>query len=203
MNTMKNYLQSAIAWTGALLTGASAAVAPSAEEALTITLPGLAPRVDSAFNRQGLVFEPNMGQTDAEVQFLARGPGYQLFLTATEAVMVLNPGSDSPDTPPGFGVRQPSAALWDEPSLREDHEFTELTNAFQPLPRSRSHGFVRDGFVTKFAAEGKSVIYSTYFGGSDHDGVGAVAGMALGPDGTFWIAGSCHSRGLATAGAFH
>jgi hypothetical protein len=98
----------AIALTGALVIGASAAIAPAAEEVVTVALPGLAPRVDSAFSRQRLVFEPNLGQTDAEVQFLARGPGYQLFLTATEAVMVLNPGSDSPDTPPGFGVRQPS-----------------------------------------------------------------------------------------------
>jgi hypothetical protein len=35
----------------ALVIGASAAIAPYADEALTIALPGLAPRVDSAFNR--------------------------------------------------------------------------------------------------------------------------------------------------------
>src|SRR5262249_55971859 len=40
-----------------------------------------------------LAFEANQGQTDAEVNFLARGPGYALFLTPDEAVLSLQPGS--------------------------------------------------------------------------------------------------------------
>ena len=39
-----------------------------------------------------LHFEPNQGQTDPAVQFLARGPGYGLFLTPTEAVLSLHRG---------------------------------------------------------------------------------------------------------------
>ena len=35
-----------------------------------------------------LHFEANQGQTDSEVKFLARGSGYTLFLTSTEAVLV-------------------------------------------------------------------------------------------------------------------
>ncbi|HLJ95048.1 MAG TPA: SBBP repeat-containing protein [Gemmataceae bacterium] len=38
-----------------------------------------------------LRFEANQGQTDAAVRFLAHGPGYNLFLTSTEAVLVLGP----------------------------------------------------------------------------------------------------------------
>lgn len=38
-----------------------------------------------------LFFEPNQGQTDARVKFLARGNGYGLFLTADEAVLELQP----------------------------------------------------------------------------------------------------------------
>src|SRR5437867_6462980 len=34
-------------------------------------------------------FEKNAGQTDHQVEFLARGPGYTLFLTATQAVFSL------------------------------------------------------------------------------------------------------------------
>ena len=34
-----------------------------------------------------LSFEPNLGQTDAGVRFLAHGPGYTLFLTRSEAVL--------------------------------------------------------------------------------------------------------------------
>ena len=36
-----------------------------------------------------LTFEVNEGQTDDRVDFLARGPGYNIFLTATEAVFAL------------------------------------------------------------------------------------------------------------------
>lgn len=32
-------------------------------------------------------FEPNVGQADARVQYLARGKGYTLFLTATEVAI--------------------------------------------------------------------------------------------------------------------
>lgn len=37
---------------------------------------------------QPLVFEPNQGQTDPEVQWIARGPGYHLFLTSDGATIV-------------------------------------------------------------------------------------------------------------------
>src|SRR5260370_5570998 len=43
------------------------------------------------FARTPLTFEANQGQTDAQVQYLARGPGYTLFLTAAEAVLALRP----------------------------------------------------------------------------------------------------------------
>ncbi|HEV7798702.1 MAG TPA: hypothetical protein VGO73_11125, partial [Pyrinomonadaceae bacterium] len=40
-----------------------------------------------------LTFQPNHGQADAAVKFLSRGPGYQLFLTATQAVFSLRPAA--------------------------------------------------------------------------------------------------------------
>ena len=40
-----------------------------------------------------LSFEANKGQTDAPVAFLARGQGYTLFLTSTEAVLSLTKSS--------------------------------------------------------------------------------------------------------------
>ncbi len=46
--------------------------------------------VQEKFGQLPLQFEANHGQTDASVHFLSRGPGYTLFLTATEAVMVLS-----------------------------------------------------------------------------------------------------------------
>lgn len=41
------------------------------------------------FGEIGLSFEANQGQADEQVQFLARGTGYGLFLTSTEAVLAL------------------------------------------------------------------------------------------------------------------
>jgi hypothetical protein len=40
-----------------------------------------------------LFFEPNQGQTDRRVKFLARGKGYGLFLTSDEAVLELQPSA--------------------------------------------------------------------------------------------------------------
>src|SRR4029077_16823470 len=52
-------------------------------------------------NRYGklpLSFEANEGQSDKRVKFISRGPGYDLFLTAAEAVLTLRrPESPPPD----------------------------------------------------------------------------------------------------------
>src|SRR5688572_17348379 len=53
------------------------------------------PRVSEAYGRLPLHFEANRGQTHQDVRFLARGPGYSLYLTAGEAVFVL--AKPSPD----------------------------------------------------------------------------------------------------------
>ena len=50
-------------------------------------------RVAEAYGRLPLSFEANEGQTDRQVRFLARGPGYTLFLTSSaEAVLVSGQG---------------------------------------------------------------------------------------------------------------
>ena len=50
----------------------------------------LAPERIAAHSYQlPLTFEVNQGQTDGRVDFLARGPGYNIFLTASEAVFAL------------------------------------------------------------------------------------------------------------------
>jgi hypothetical protein len=43
----------------------------------------------AAYGQLPLSFEPNQGQSDPRVKFLARGSGYTLFLTATAAVLAL------------------------------------------------------------------------------------------------------------------
>src|SRR5262249_4448545 len=61
----------------------------------TLTLADAAAQaqIGESYGQLPLAFEANQGQTDAEVNFLARGPGYALFLTPDEAVLSLQPGS--------------------------------------------------------------------------------------------------------------
>ncbi len=56
------------------------------------------PQVRNVYGKLPLSFEENRGQTDARVKFLARGRGYTLFLTATDAVLKLQAHSSTPST---------------------------------------------------------------------------------------------------------
>src|ERR1700677_5385863 len=47
------------------------------------------PKVLTDYGRLPLMFEPNQGQTDRRVKFVAHGGGYGLYLTAKEAVLAL------------------------------------------------------------------------------------------------------------------
>src|ERR1700704_183736 len=46
-------------------------------------------RVSESYGKLPLQFEANRGQTHKDVRFLSRGPGYSVYLTAGEAVLVL------------------------------------------------------------------------------------------------------------------
>jgi len=46
-------------------------------------------KIAEEYGRLPINFEPNVGQTDEQVKFLARGHGYSLFLTGNEAVLAL------------------------------------------------------------------------------------------------------------------
>lgn len=49
-----------------------------------------APKLVAGYGKLPLAFEPNLGQTDPQVQWLARGPEYTLFLAGHDAVLRLN-----------------------------------------------------------------------------------------------------------------
>jgi hypothetical protein len=48
-------------------------------------------RLQETYGKLPLSFEANHGQTDSQVKFLSRGPGFTLFLKPTEAVLVFRP----------------------------------------------------------------------------------------------------------------
>jgi hypothetical protein len=68
-----------------VLAATLAALAGPAAAAPDATRVGLS----DAYARLPLAFEANRGQADPQVKFLARGRGYTLFLTSTEAVLAL------------------------------------------------------------------------------------------------------------------
>src|SRR6266851_1832111 len=78
------------------------------------------PRLQN-FARIPLSFEANEGQTDPQVQYLARGPGYTLFLTSTEAVLALNPGGPAVDSPRSPLLRSGKSGIADA-ALRPPEE---------------------------------------------------------------------------------
>ncbi len=53
-------------------------------------------QLNEAYGKLPFRFEINKGQVDSQVQFVARGSGYNLFLTTAESVMVLSASSGSP-----------------------------------------------------------------------------------------------------------
>src|SRR5271169_2718862 len=57
----------------------------------------------NSYNQNPLSFEPNVGQTASQVQFLSRGPGYSLYLDPDQAVLGLQQSS-APSNPTAAGA---------------------------------------------------------------------------------------------------
>jgi hypothetical protein len=69
----------------------AAAALPNPQMTPTRPASGNTSLLRQQYGQLPLSFEVNQGQIDSQVQFLAHGSGYSLFLTATEAVMALGP----------------------------------------------------------------------------------------------------------------
>jgi Tol biopolymer transport system component/photosystem II stability/assembly factor-like uncharacterized protein len=58
--------------------------------------PGRRAVIDKNYGKLPLSFEVNRGQTDANARYVARGPGYNIFLTSAEAVLVFQGEGKNP-----------------------------------------------------------------------------------------------------------
>jgi hypothetical protein len=90
----------------ALLRGVASAHGPSvqahsqapAQPASRASSPADHSRVNATYAALPLTFEPNVGQTDPQVKYVARGRGYSLFLTSTSAYFAVPVRSQIPKT---------------------------------------------------------------------------------------------------------
>src|SRR5262245_3345638 len=69
-------------------------------------------RLLPSFAQFPLAFEANQGQTDPQVQFLARGNGYGLFRTPTAAVLSLVQAPATGRRPRPWPLRKPRRCPW-------------------------------------------------------------------------------------------
>lgn len=124
-------------------------------------------RIQESYGRLPMHFEPNRGQTAKEVKFLARGPGYALFLTEDELVMSLRRGAPATgdEMPPGalgLGLRPDRKRLTRPEPAKQD-----AVDEGQPAGAVLRFGFV--GANAKPAISGIDLLggHSNYFLGDD------------------------------------
>ncbi len=87
-----------------------------------------------------MFFEPNQGQTDPQVKFMARGAGYGLFLTADEAVLELQQPVPSPRTATAIPAPKPNS--WIRMKLAGANASARVSGT-SPLP-GKSNYFIGD-----------------------------------------------------------
>jgi dockerin type I repeat protein/beta-propeller repeat-containing protein len=75
-----------------------------------------------------------------------------------------------------------------------DTDFPTTPGVIQP-----ANNGIDDGFVSELAADGSSLVFSTYLGGSDYDG---LFGLRLDAAGNILVSGFTASRDLPQVGAF-
>ncbi len=85
---MRNTTHAPVVWLAATMLLAATAAPVSSRSVRKPDEPAPRP-APAAARASALRFEANVGQTDGRAGFVARGPGYTLFLTPTEAVMAI------------------------------------------------------------------------------------------------------------------
>ena len=93
--------------------------------------PAVAAKSKLNYGHLPLMFEPNQGQTDSKVRFIARGGGYGLFLTEQEAVLSLQaPVAGKSEARQSSVVRMTLAGANEHPAVRGAEELPGKSNYF-------------------------------------------------------------------------
>ena len=98
-------------------------------------------RLAAAQRSLPLEFEPNRGQADRQVRFLARGDGYGLYLTRSQAVLALRrPGSAAPADGAHSGRRRGEKDAWSVLRMELLGANEEArTSGLEPLPGTSNY----------------------------------------------------------------
>ncbi|MGH9352836.1 MAG: SBBP repeat-containing protein, partial [Terriglobia bacterium] len=151
---------------GASAGSATAAVLPAPAALKAATAQAVSARLPARYDKVPLSFEPNRGQTDARVKFLAHGPRYTLFLTGDAAVLA--PSSCAPQAK--------TARCWVRMQLLGANP-SPMSRALRQLP-GRSSYFLGSGpgawhtGIPHFARAAFNDVYPgislTYYGNPQH-----------------------------------
>jgi hypothetical protein len=135
--------------------------------AILVSLPGVAldalsatARPDMAtgaravadYGKLPMAFEPNQGQADRTVRFLARGPGYGLYLTPTEAVLNLHGGTATSPTAPAPSIRLRLAGANPRPEVSGVDLLPGTSNYFLGNDPKRWHSAIPNYAKVRYAA---------------------------------------------------
>ena len=139
----------------------------------------------------GDTFSANFPTTPAAFQAVLRGGGdaFVTKLNATGSLLVYSTYLGGNDFESGTAIALDSAGNAHVTGATGSLDFPTTADAFQPT----FGGGTTDGFVTKLAASGSSLLYSTYLGGFGED---HGAGIAV--DG----AGSAYATGVTSSSNF-
>jgi hypothetical protein len=175
---------------------------------------------DAALNLP-LVFQANLGQTDEQVLYLARSPGYAASLTATQAVLSRSSAQESGVVSmrllggnagatreliidPVFAYSSYLGGSGDDGAVKiavdgagNAYVTGHTASANFPVLGAAQpvYGGGGDIFVAKLNAAGNALVYCTYFGGSGGD---SGQGIAVDANGNTYIIGSTNSIDFPT-----
>ncbi len=134
-------------------------------------------KLNKAYGNLPLSFEANRGQTDSSVNYVARGPGYNIFLTPGEAVLTFqNSGKDSKE-----------AAVQPE----------DADEGFAIGPTSHQNRIEREGVLKQDATAHKPAVVKMRFDGANTS-ARAVEGVEELPGKVNYLFGSDSSKWLTS-----
>ncbi len=126
------------------LPGHNTGMAASSSQPMT---PDTRARLRADFAALPLAFETNQGQTDASVKYMARGQGYQLFLTADEAVLAVHSSVAANETSTGQSSAGQASAGQASTSETRAAMFSAAFTYLAATPTQQTSAAIRMQFV--------------------------------------------------------